>query len=196
MNFHASKPNRSAPASFPYRRVWVIGSSGTGKTTLARELARRIGAEHIEIDAIFHLPNWEDMPAEEFIEAVHARTQTERWVADGNYMNYLRRIERAELIIWLDYPFRIVIRRILVRTISRLISRKPLWNGNRESLRMALSREGMVYWVFSTYWKRRRQFPRMLQMRGFREIAQIRFRHPREAREWLQRWQHASIVAE
>lgn len=99
------------------------------------------------------------MPAEEFIGTIRQRTESKCWVAAGNYMNYQGRIERAELIVWLDYPFRIVLWRVLRRTAYRLISRKPLWNGNRETLRLTFSRESIIIWVFQTYWKRRKQFP-------------------------------------
>ncbi len=36
-------------------RVVVIGTSGAGKTTMAREIAVRFGLPHIELDAI----NWQ-----------------------------------------------------------------------------------------------------------------------------------------
>ena len=44
------------------RRIAVIGTSGSGKTTFARSVAAAVAAPHIELDAIFHQPNW--VPAE------------------------------------------------------------------------------------------------------------------------------------
>ncbi|HEY3875704.1 MAG TPA: AAA family ATPase [Candidatus Kapabacteria bacterium] len=173
--------------SFPYRNVCVIGTSGSGKTTLSRELAHRIGAKYIELDAIFHLPSWVDMDPDEFRDAVAERMRAERWVIDGNYMNYLRHLLEADLIIWLDYPFHIVLRRMLWRTVSRAITKKELWNGNRESFRNMFSKESMVVWVFQTYWKRKKLFTKMIEMPAYSDSEWLHFRHPRDARAWLKK---------
>lgn len=173
------------PDSFSHRKICVIGTSGSGKTTLARALAQKLDAELIELDAIFHLPNWVDMDPEEFREAVIERMNADRWVMDGNYMNYSSHLRDADLIIWLDFPFRIVLRRILWRTVSRSITGKELWNGNRETFRNMFSKKSMIVWVFQTYWKRKKGFSRMMTMPGYDEIEWLRFQHPREARMWL-----------
>ena len=48
------------------RRIVIWGVTGSGKTTLARELAERLGVPHIQLDAIFWKPNWVETPDEEF----------------------------------------------------------------------------------------------------------------------------------
>src|SRR5436305_15084117 len=67
------------------RRIAVLGMTATGKSTLARHLARRLGVPHVELDGIIHGPNWVDLSDEEF----HARTAEalcgDGWVVDGNY---------------------------------------------------------------------------------------------------------------
>ncbi len=67
------------------RRIAVIGMTASGKSTLAKQLARLLGVPHIELDGIVHGPNWVDLPNEEF----HARTADalsgDGWVVDGNY---------------------------------------------------------------------------------------------------------------
>jgi len=169
--------------AFPYKRVCVIGSSASGKTTLSRALARATGIEHIELDAIYHGPNWTNPP--DFAERVYDMLDVrEEWIVDGNYMNFVRILHKADLIIWLDYPFRTVLWRVLRRTSNRLITREPLWNGNRETLRLTFSKESIILWVFQTYWKRKKMFPRLLATHT--GIEQLIFRRPREARRWLQ----------
>jgi len=170
--------------SFPYKRICVIGSSASGKTTLSRALAERTGLDHIEIDSIYHGPNWTHAP--DFPDRVYRELERERWIADGNYMNFVQILHKADLIVWLDYPFRIVLLRVLRRTAYRLVFRKPLWNGNRETLRLTFSKESIIVWVFQTYWKRKKSFPAMLE--SYPHIEKVIFRHPREAKAWLKMW--------
>ena len=48
------------------RRVAIIASaSGNGKTTLGRELARRLSVEFVELDALVHGPNWTETSDDE-----------------------------------------------------------------------------------------------------------------------------------
>jgi adenylate kinase family enzyme len=115
------------------QRVSVVGNSGSGKTTFAAELARRIGAPHLELDSVFHQPGWEPLPAEEFRVRVAAFTAGDRWVVDGNYSGVLDLVwPRADTVVWLDPPRHRVMRRIVGRTLRRVFSRAELWNGNRE----------------------------------------------------------------
>lgn len=52
------------------QRVSVIGNSGSGKSSVARALAARLAAVHIELDAIFHQAGWTELPVEEFQQRV------------------------------------------------------------------------------------------------------------------------------
>jgi adenylate kinase family enzyme len=69
------------------RRVNVKGISGSGKSTFAVELARRLELPYIELDALHHGPNWSEPAAEEFRVRVRAAMDAAPggWVIDGNY---------------------------------------------------------------------------------------------------------------
>src|SRR5438046_1897539 len=67
------------------RRIVVVGVPGAGKTTLAVELAGRLGIPRVECDALFWGPSWTPTPPVEFRARVAAATAGEAWVTDGNY---------------------------------------------------------------------------------------------------------------
>ena len=46
----------------------MVGTSGSGKTTVGRALAARLDIPFIELDSIFHQPGWTELPEEEFRE--------------------------------------------------------------------------------------------------------------------------------
>jgi adenylate kinase family enzyme len=116
------------------RRVSVVGAPGSGKTTFAARLAVRLGAPHIELDAIFHQPNWGELPTDEFRARVSAATEGgDAWVVDGNYAAVQDLVwAAADTVVWLDLHRRTVMTRLVGRTAPRVIRRERLWNDNRE----------------------------------------------------------------
>lgn len=116
-------------------RIVVIGTTGSGKTSLARALASALGVPRAEQDAFFHEPHWTEAPPERFLARVDAFTAQPAWVIDGNY-GLVRELiwSRADTLLWLDYPTAIVFRRLLLRTLRRGLTHEVLWNGNRERL--------------------------------------------------------------
>lgn len=168
------------------KRVIVIGTTGSGKTTFARTLAGTLGVPHGEQDAWYHQPGWVPAPLASFRARVAAFTAGPAWVMDGNYSK-ARDIgwAHADTLVWLDYPGQVVFWRVLTRTLRRVLGRQELWNGNRETVRGALSPEGPVRWFFRTHWQRRRDTP--AQAAAYPHLRLVRLRTPREAAAWLAR---------
>jgi adenylate kinase family enzyme len=134
------------------QRVAVVGNSGSGKTTLGRAIAAALGAPFTELDSIYHQPGWRPLPDDEFRARVGALAAADRWVIDGNYSGVRDLIwARADTVVWFDLPRRTVIRQVLVRTVTRGVTRKELWNGNREPLLSLLRldpEESILRWAW------------------------------------------------
>jgi adenylate kinase family enzyme len=132
------------------RRVSVVGSPGAGKSTLGRELAGVLGAPFLELDSVFHQPEWAPLPQQEFRAKVREATAANCWVIDGNYSAIRDLVwERADTVIWLDLPRLVVMRRLVWRTLRRVAMRQELWNGNRERWRNFFSldpEESIIAW--------------------------------------------------
>ncbi len=130
------------------RRIAVLGPTGSGKTSFSAEVARRLGLVHVELDAIFWLPDWVEKPPAEFRADVAAAlaSHPEGWVCDGNYAK-VRDIVLAEadIVVWLRLPLRVTFWRILKRTVGRSLRRQRLWGTNYESWRLSFfSRDSLL----------------------------------------------------
>lgn len=180
-------PAVAAPARFPYRRVNVVGTTASGKTMFARALAARLGVPYVELDALHWEAGWTEARKEVFRRRVTDATAGEAWVVDGNYAA-VRDIVwgRAEAVVWLDFPLRTILWRYATRTQRRIRSGEELWpgTGNREQLSMhLLRRDGLLWWILSTYRRRRREYPPQLAARP--HVAAVRLRSGRDADAWL-----------
>jgi adenylate kinase family enzyme len=170
------------------RRVAVIGGSCTGKTTLSRELARRLGVPHIELDALHHDAGWQEAPAEVLQARIDAALAAapDGWVVDGNYQGKIGNsvMGRADTVVLLDLPHHVALRRVLSRTARRVVTRKELWNGNRETLRSALSRDSIIWWVIRHHGSYEKRW--MPRLSALADVSVVRLRSAREVRTWLQ----------
>lgn len=70
------------------KRVAVVGSPGSGKSTVAKTVSSALGVPHLELDSVFHQPGWTELPTDEFQDAVRTFTDGAEWVVDGNYTNH------------------------------------------------------------------------------------------------------------
>jgi adenylate kinase family enzyme len=143
------------------RRVSLVGAPGSGKTTVGRNLAASLGVPFVELDAIFHQPQWAELSRDDFRDRVGTAVAAPAWVIDGNY-SVVRDLvwDRADTVVWLDLPRRLVMRRVILRTLRRAVTRETLWNGNREPLTNFYRldpQQNIISWTwvkYATYFER------------------------------------------
>jgi adenylate kinase family enzyme len=163
-------------------KIYIIGTSCSGKTTLAEKLARILDLTHIELDQLWWLPDWQERSFDEFREMViYELKNHENWVVDGNY----RRVQNLLLaevdqIIWLNLPFTLVFWRSITRTIRRIFSQEIVCNGNRENWRALFSWDSMPVWVIRTYRLRKLsgrklkgEDKRVIELRNMHEVTEF-----------------------
>jgi adenylate kinase family enzyme len=172
----------------PGDRIIVVGTSGSGKTTLARALAAALDLPHHELDNLSWGPDWTEVPADILHERVAQAVSGPRWVIDGNY-GKVRHLTwpRADTLVFLDYPKHTVMWRLLRRTIKRSATRERLWDSqNIESWRISFTtRDSILRWGWTTYERRKREFPEVLARPEYAHIKAICFTAPRQADRWL-----------
>ncbi len=166
-------------------RIVVVGTSGAGKTTMARALAASLTIPHIELDAINWQAGWHDLTRhdpDEFIRRVAAATAAECWVVDGNYGPVRDLVwRRATHLVWLDYTRPVIMARVIRRSLRRAVLRTPLWAGNREDWTRMLRPSHPIRWAWSTWARRRREIEERLRNPDYAALKVSRLRHPRDA---------------
>ena len=102
------------------QRIVILGRTGSGKTTLARELATAIGVPHVELDALYFGPGFSTAPLSVLRERTSAAIAGDRWVTDGNKSAVRDLVwPRADTVIWLDYPSVVSLWRLGKRALWR-----------------------------------------------------------------------------
>jgi len=172
---------------FSFQRIAVIGSTGSGKTTLAATLAARLHIPHIELDALYWQPDWAEADWDEMRARVDELTRLPAWVTDGNY-SFLRDLiwERAEVVLWLDFPLATCLWQLWRRTWRRIFSREPLWGTNVEKFwPQFFSRDSIFYWALRTFAERRRRYATLFASGAFPHLALYRFKSRGEVERWM-----------
>jgi adenylate kinase family enzyme len=173
------------------RRVSVIGNAGSGKSTLARALAARLGVPQVELDGIYHQPGWSPLAKGELVRRVGEAAAGDGWVMDGNYSAVRQLIwSRADTVVWLDLPRRLVMRRLIWRTIRRLIRRTELWNGNREpwgNLVRWDPQMSIIAWAWHQHAVYQQRYAAAVLDPAWEHLRFIRVTSPRDVRTLLDR---------
>ena len=165
-------------------RIAITGGSGAGKTTLGRELSRRIDGVFVEVDALQHKAGWIRAPIDEVARGIHAALDGQsRWVIDcmcerevGDFV-----VSSADIIVWLDLPLAVKLRRLFGRSWRRVRSREVLWNGNVETWRdVFVGRDAVLVHPLRTHLRQRQ---RMLAQHDHEKI--VRLRSTSEVNTWL-----------
>lgn len=174
-------------------RVSVIGTSGSGKTTFAGDLARRLGAPHIDLDAINWQADWKDLNTHDvadFRRRVAEAAAGEAWVCCGNYSKVRDLVQaRATHLVWLDYPRALVMARVIKRSFHRAWTGEELWpgTGNKELFSRWLDKEHPIRWAWDTYARRKTSYAAMMADPALAHLQRIRVTRPWEAEALMAR---------
>ena len=138
-------------------RISIIGGSGSGKSTLANILSKVLDIPAIHLDAINYNANWVEIDKNERDEIISSKSKEDKWIIDGNYNKTLKeRLDRANLIIWLDYS-----------TFAHLkgVSKRIIKNFNKEKFELPGCKERLDFNFIKyviTYNKKNR--PKVLEL--------------------------------
>jgi adenylate kinase family enzyme len=177
------------------RRIVIVGSPGSGKTTLAGELARALDLTHVELDHLHHRPGWNVAPEEEFRADLRAALDhaPNGWVTDGNYTKRARNlhIRAADTLIWLDLPKRTVMQRVVRRTIRRAVTRERLFGRGMTEPLTNFTRwdpaKNVIRWTWVNFDVYRSRYETRVADGSWGHLVVHRLRAPRDVVEFVAR---------
>ena len=158
---------------------------------MARALSDQLELPALELDSIFHQPDWQPKPDDLFREEVAAFVQRDRWIVDGNYTSHgVAQLvwPKADTIVWMDLPRRVIMPRVVGRTLRRVVTREELWNGNREpwtNLYSTRPEENIIVWAWTRFADTRRKYEGMAADGTWSHLTVIRLRSPAAVRTFL-----------
>jgi adenylate kinase family enzyme len=161
------------------RKIVVIGSGGSGKSTFARRLGASLELEVIHLDSIYWSAGWVEMPKPEWRKTVEELLKGNAWIMDGNYSGTLEtRLEACDTVIFLDLSRVVCIWRLLKRAVLYRNERRP---------DMAAGCPERLNWEFIKWvWEyRTRSRPKIVKLLEATSKQVIWLRSPEEVERFL-----------
>jgi hypothetical protein len=102
-----------------YRRIHILGAPGSGKTTLARQLAAALAAPHHDLDPVaYEGGTARKRTLEERQASLKEIIAQSTWITEGSFLWWIDDLlYAADAVIWLDLPWYVSLPRILTRHV-------------------------------------------------------------------------------
>jgi len=82
------------------QRIVIFGKPGSGKSTFALALSKKLQLPLLHLDKIFFVENWEYRNYSNFLDEQQSWIDQEKWIVDGNSIQSLwMRYSRATMVI-------------------------------------------------------------------------------------------------
>ncbi|WP_427132930.1 adenylate kinase [Pseudarthrobacter sp. S9] len=166
-------------------RVLFYGVTGSGESSAAHAYAARSGLPEFSADDdIGWLPEWQQRSAAEQRDIAAGIAALDSWVLDSAYGTWRDVIvQRAELVVALDYPRWFSLAPLVRRSLRRILTRQSVCNGNRETFTNLFAKDSIILWHFQSFTRKRRVMRDMQLAPGMPPV--IVFRRSRDLDTWL-----------
>ncbi len=165
-------------------RISIIGGSGSGKSTLADMLSKELDIPAVHLDGINYSANWVEIDKNERDKIILSKANNEKWIIDGNYNKTLKeRLEKSDLIIWLDYSTFAHLKGVFKRIIKNLNKERPEIPGCKERIDLTF-----IKYVVN-YNKKKR--PKVIELLSdIPDEKLLIFRKQKDLNKWIKEFTH------
>lgn len=162
------------------QRVMIIGSPGSGKTTLSCIMAEKLGLPIVHMDRLGWKSGWVFRPREEFDTMLAEALVGDKWIFDGNYDRTIDvRLKRADTAIMLDYPTCICLFRVLKRFVLNIGRTRPdMTEGCPERI-------DMEFLIYILNFRRKNRQKLLDKLKAAENVNVIIIRNKRDYRKFL-----------
>lgn len=101
------------------KRILVIGGNGSGKTTFAKQLSKKLNIPLIHLDKISRTDNWQRVGSDIFYNRLNEIFSTDSWIIDGNDIHTLPvRLKECDTVFYFDFNTVACLIGVIKRTIK------------------------------------------------------------------------------
>lgn len=164
------------------KKILVIGTSGSGKSTVAKQLSELLNVQFFPSDNFYWEAGWKISSSEKVLKQVNGVISQKEWVLDGNFESERELVwKQADCIVWLDYPFVVILKQVAIRNFKWLLFHQTTWLGNKMTFQRAIS--GIRH-AIKSYSMKKKNYPSWLA--ELSDIKIYRFCKKQETEIWLQ----------
>ncbi|QVK21355.1 topology modulation protein [Mycoplasmatota bacterium] len=168
------------------QKIWITGSSGAGKTTLANKLGSKLNIPVYHRDKITWKENWITRSEKEQIELVMGISNKDKWIFEGNRFTASRvdgRLDNCDTLIYLDMNRFICFYRCLKRYLThRNNPRCELPKGCKEEFTMEVAK-----YILFEYPRKKSQLKQFLKETTSFGKKVIILKGKREVKKWYKK---------
>ncbi len=103
-------------------RILITGNAGSGKTTLSKHVAKKLGLKQYGLDKIVWKEGWQKTAPDERSKKIAELVRKKSWVIDGVDFQVMK---AADIVVFLDFPRRTCYWRTLKRNPRYFFTSRP-----------------------------------------------------------------------
>ena len=113
------------------QRILLIGNAGAGKTTFAKQLAKKLHLPLVHLDNLYWCGDWDYLSRDEFDVILQSELEKPQWIIDGNFnRTILYRLQYCDTVFYFDFTTIICLAGITMRTLTNLGKVRADMGGN------------------------------------------------------------------